>query len=49
VIAADGPRTERLALRRWRAEDEAALAAIDGDPEVSAFDRDVEVWRVGPR
>jgi RimJ/RimL family protein N-acetyltransferase len=37
VIAADGPRTERLALRRWRAADEAALAAIDGDPEVTRY------------
>jgi RimJ/RimL family protein N-acetyltransferase len=28
-------RTERLVLRRWRAEDEAAMAAINGDPEVA--------------
>ena len=28
-----GLRTERLLLRRWRADDLDPLAAIDGDPE----------------
>src|SRR3954452_21421120 len=28
-------RTERLLLRRWRPEDEAPMAAIDRDPEVT--------------
>jgi RimJ/RimL family protein N-acetyltransferase len=29
--------TDRLALRRWRAEDRAAFAAINADPEVMRF------------
>jgi RimJ/RimL family protein N-acetyltransferase len=31
----DELRTERLLLRRWRASDEAAMAAINRDPEVA--------------
>jgi RimJ/RimL family protein N-acetyltransferase len=30
-------RTERLLLRRWRDEDEAAMAAINSDPAVTEF------------
>lgn len=30
-------RTERLLLRRWRAEDEAPMAAINRDPEVARY------------
>jgi RimJ/RimL family protein N-acetyltransferase len=37
VIAADELRTERLALRRWRAADEAAMLAINSDPEVTRY------------
>jgi RimJ/RimL family protein N-acetyltransferase len=35
VIIAAELRTQRLALRRWRAADEAAMAAINSDPEVT--------------
>ncbi len=30
-------RTRRLVLRRWRAEDRAALAALNADPDVTEF------------
>jgi len=29
--------TERLMLRRWRADDEEAMVAINGDPEVTRY------------
>ena len=34
AVAAVEIETERLVLRRWRAEDRAPLAAINADPEV---------------
>jgi RimJ/RimL family protein N-acetyltransferase len=33
----DELRTERLLLRRWRAEDESAMARINRDPEVGRY------------
>jgi RimJ/RimL family protein N-acetyltransferase len=35
--AADELLTERLRLRRWRGDDEAEIAAITADPEVSRY------------
>lgn len=35
--AVDELRTPRLRLRRWRAEDEAPMAAINADPTVTEF------------
>lgn len=37
VRAADELRTARLRLRRWRRDDEPALAAINRDPQVSRY------------
>jgi RimJ/RimL family protein N-acetyltransferase len=37
VAAEDVVETERLLLRRWRAEDRAPFAAINADPEVMRF------------
>jgi RimJ/RimL family protein N-acetyltransferase len=36
-VSAEELRTPRLALRRWREEDYAAMAAINSDPEVTAL------------
>lgn len=37
AAAAPELRTERLLLRRWRAEDEPAMAAINRDPDVARY------------